>query len=143
LAKQNDSKDPVEKARRKLARAQLRFNAAQERHAEARIRGKQEIERARLRAAKWQSKAAERVERRAEGVARAEAHLLSLTAHVDVAQLAAGDSATSQDGVADELEALAQALELEQTPIIIPEGIDQSRTSRRRREQPKEDVESS
>jgi hypothetical protein len=143
VAKQDDSKDPIERARRKLARAQLRFNAAQERHAEARVRGKQEIERARLQAAKWQAKAAERVERRAERVARAEAQLLSLTAHVDVMEFVASESASSSDGITADLEALAEALENERTPIIIPEGVENPRPSRRKRARPAEDVEAS
>jgi hypothetical protein len=143
VAKQDDGKDPIERARRKLARAQLKFNAAQERHAEARIRGKQEIERARLRAAKWQSKAAERVERRAERVARAEAQLLALTAHVDVAEITATDSLSSPDGIAAELEALAEALENDQSPIIIPESVEDSRRAGRRRQATAEDVEAS
>jgi hypothetical protein len=143
VAKQDDSKDPIEKARRKLARAQLRFNAAQERHAEARIHGKQEIERARLRAAKWQAKAAERVERRAERVARSEAKLLSLTSQVDVIEFAAAQTVSSSDGIAADLEALAEALENERGTIIIPEGVRESRPSGRRRQKPVEDVEAS
>src|SRR5690242_20722293 len=68
-------KDPVEKARRKLDKSQRAFHSAEEKHAQARARGRQEIEKARLRAARWQAKASELLERRAAAVARAEERL--------------------------------------------------------------------
>jgi hypothetical protein len=81
MGKQGDKDDPVEKARSKLAKAQLKLHAAEAKHAQAVERGKQEVERARLRAAEWEAKARERVERRANAVARLEARLISAEAH--------------------------------------------------------------
>src|SRR5437588_6751157 len=71
-------KDPLEKARRKLAQAQLKLHVAEDKHMQARARGKQEVEQARLRASEWLTAAAERVERRREQVSRAEERLLGL-----------------------------------------------------------------
>jgi len=65
------------KAKRKLAKAQLEMHIAQEKLVQARARGKQEVEQARLRAARWTTKAAQQVERSAEAVARAEARLVA------------------------------------------------------------------
>jgi hypothetical protein len=69
----------IKKARRRLAEAQLKFEQAQEAHAEARERGKQVIQRARLKAATWQAKTSRRLERRAAILAAAETKLLELT----------------------------------------------------------------
>jgi hypothetical protein len=71
-----EKKDAERKAKRKLAKAQLELHIAQEKLVQARARGKQEVEQARLRAARWSTKAAQEVERSAESVARAEARLL-------------------------------------------------------------------
>ncbi|GAC1463814.1 MAG: hypothetical protein PVSMB7_06020 [Chloroflexota bacterium] len=92
MAKKVAKKDPEEKARRKLAQAEMKLHVAQDRHVQARAKGKQEVEQARLRAAKWLAKTAEEVERRSEQVARAESRLLSI---IDGAQqdIDAGDPA--------------------------------------------------
>ena len=79
MAKQSSKKDPEKKVLHKLSKARLALEVAQEKYAQSRVRGKQEIEKARLRAARWQIKASERVQRRAEGVARLEARLIELT----------------------------------------------------------------
>jgi hypothetical protein len=71
-------KDGERKAKRKLAKAQLDLHIAQEKLVQARARGKQEIERARLRAARWSAKAAQEVERAAETVSRAETRVLGI-----------------------------------------------------------------
>lgn len=81
MGKQGDKNDPVEKARSKLAKAQLKLHAAEAKHAQAMERGKQEVERARLRASEWEAKARERVERRANVLARLEARLISAEGH--------------------------------------------------------------
>jgi hypothetical protein len=73
-------RDPEERARRKLAKAQLDLQVAEEKHMQARARGKQEIEKARLRAQRWQAKASQRVEARAGVLTKAEDRLLSFTA---------------------------------------------------------------
>jgi hypothetical protein len=80
MAKEAAKKDPSEKARRKLAKAQLELSVAQEEHAQARVRGKQEVEQARLRAAKWLTKTGKRVDRRAAAVVKAEERLAQLLA---------------------------------------------------------------
>jgi hypothetical protein len=80
MAKDAAKKDPSEKARRKLAKAQLELNVAEEEHAQARVRGKQEVEQARLRAAKWLTKTGKRVDRRGAAVAKAEDRLAKLLA---------------------------------------------------------------
>lgn len=73
MAKQ--SKDPEEKARRQLAKVQLKLQVAVEKQSQVRAKGHQEIEKARLRAAQWEAKAIQRVQRRVEAVARAEQQL--------------------------------------------------------------------
>jgi hypothetical protein len=80
VAKQKDGEDDVALARRKLARAQLKLHVAEEEQLQVRAKGKQEVEGARLRAARWQAKAAERVEKRAASVTRSEARLQSMLA---------------------------------------------------------------
>lgn len=80
MAKQSGAKDPLERARQKLAKAQLKLHVAEEEHSQVRERGKQEVERARLRAARWLAKASKRIEQRAGAVVRAEARILSLSA---------------------------------------------------------------
>jgi len=79
VRKGSTKKDELERARRKLAKLELKLEVASEEQLQADVRGKQEIEQARLRAAQWQTKAAEKLERRRQQVARAEAHLLELT----------------------------------------------------------------
>lgn len=78
MAKKGGKSNQREEARRVLAKAQLRLEVAQEKHAQERVRGQQEVEAARLRAAKWLAKAAQRVDRRAQEVARAESQLTEL-----------------------------------------------------------------
>src|SRR5438105_2659315 len=77
MAKRARKEDPQERARRKLARAQLRLEMARDKHAQEGVRAEQEIERARLRAARWVARSATRVERRTQAVAQAEADLAS------------------------------------------------------------------
>lgn len=83
MAKDGSKKDPVERARRKLTKAQMELSVAEEEHAQARVRGKQEIEQARLRAAKWLTKTGKRIDRRAATVAKAEDRLAALLAGKD------------------------------------------------------------
>jgi hypothetical protein len=85
VAKQAKPKDPIELARKKLADAQLALSVAENKHAQAREQGKQEVEKARLRAARWLAKTSAKVEKRSAGVIRAEARLIALT--VDAAGL--------------------------------------------------------
>jgi hypothetical protein len=80
MGKQGEKNDPGEKTRSKLAKAQLKLRAAEAKHAQAMERGKQEVERARLRAAEWEAKARERVQRRANAVVRLEARMISAKA---------------------------------------------------------------
>lgn len=68
MAKKVRTRDPDERARRKLARAELKLREAQDRHE---------------RAAKRLVKAAEEVERRTERVARAEERLVAVTREAD------------------------------------------------------------
>jgi hypothetical protein len=79
MPKQSGKKDRVEKAQRRLAKAQIELHAAQEKRAQAITRGEHEIEEARQRAAAWVARATERVEKRAGAVARAEARLAAVT----------------------------------------------------------------
>jgi len=79
VRKGSTKKDELERARRKLAKLELKLEVASEEQLQADVRGKQDIEQARLRAAQWQTKAAEKLERRRQQVARAEAHLAELT----------------------------------------------------------------
>lgn len=78
MAKKTKDTNPEEQARRDVTKSRLKLEAAQEKFAQERVRGQQEVERARLRAAKWLAKASQRVERRAEDLAEAEARALSL-----------------------------------------------------------------
>jgi tRNA U34 5-carboxymethylaminomethyl modifying enzyme MnmG/GidA len=80
MSKHSGKKDREDKARRRLVRAQLGLHAAQEKRAHAITRAEQEIEQARQRGSKWVAAATERVERRSGAMARAEAHLLAMTA---------------------------------------------------------------
>jgi hypothetical protein len=75
-------RDPVERARRDLADAQLELHLAQERRLVAITKGEHEVREAEERAARRERKATERVERRAGEVARAEARLYSVTEKV-------------------------------------------------------------
>ena len=79
MAKQAAKKDPVERARRKLAKAKLKWDVADEKLAQARVEGKQEVEKARLREAQLLAKATERLQRRAIQLADAEKELISVT----------------------------------------------------------------
>jgi hypothetical protein len=94
VAKDGAKKDPIEKARRKLTKAQMELSVAEEEYAQARVRGKQEIEQARLRAAKWLTKTGKRVDRRAAAVAKAEDRLAALiNGEVEIAPAAAESEA--------------------------------------------------
>jgi hypothetical protein len=73
MGKKTDKRDAEDRARRKLAKAQLQMQIAQEKRRQAMTRGEHEIEQARLRAAKWLEKATRRVEQSAAAVAKAEA----------------------------------------------------------------------
>ncbi len=89
MARDGAKNDPVERAQRKLTKAQMALNVAQEEHAQARVRGKQEIEQARLRAAKWLTKTGKRVDRRAASLAKAKERLDQARAPIepDVAEI--------------------------------------------------------
>lgn len=76
------SRDPIEKARRALAEAQLELHVAQERRITAIAQGEREIREAEVRAARRTQKATERLEKRAGAVARAEAQLYTLSARI-------------------------------------------------------------
>jgi len=79
VRKGSTKKDELERARRKLSKLELKLEVASEEQLQADVRGKQDIEQARLRAAQWQTKAAEKLERRRQQVARAEVRLAELT----------------------------------------------------------------
>ena len=79
MAKKARKEDPQERARRRLSQAQLKLEAAHDKHAQVGVRAEQELERARLRGAKWVARSAERVERRTQTVAKAEADLAALS----------------------------------------------------------------
>lgn len=89
VAQVSDKNDPEVRAQRKLAKAQLKLHVAEEKHAQIREKGRQEVEKARLRAARWLAKSAKRVEERTAAVIRAEQRLESTAAsdsqdtHVD------------------------------------------------------------
>jgi hypothetical protein len=76
VGKKSDKREAEDKARRKLAKAQLQMQIAQEKRRQAMTRGEHEVEQARLRAAKWLEKATWRVEQSAALVARAEAAVI-------------------------------------------------------------------
>jgi hypothetical protein len=76
------SRDPIERARRKLAEAQLELHVAQERRITAIAQGEREIREVEERAARRTQKATERLEKRAGAVARAEAQLYTLSARI-------------------------------------------------------------
>ncbi len=100
MAKDGSKKDPIERARRKLTKAQMELSVAEEEHAQARVRGKQEIEQARLRAAKWLTKTGKRVDRRAATVTKTEDRL---------AALLAGEGETAADAAPDPAAAVPDA----------------------------------
>lgn len=105
MTKERDQETPLEKARRKVARAQLKLHVAQEEAAQARESGKQEIEQARLRAAKMLAKAAERVERRSQKLVSAEERLRSVIAKEDMTDTPEKESLpTTAEAAADILE---------------------------------------
>ncbi len=99
MAKKGETDDGLKKATKKLAKTRLKLEVSEERYAQARERGKQEIERARLRAAEWQAEAGERVQRRAGAVERAEIRVREATraAAGEDSEAKAGDS-TVGDG---------------------------------------------
>jgi hypothetical protein len=75
-------RDPIEKARRKLAEAQVELHIAQERRLAAIAQGERETREVEERAARRTQKATERLEKRAGAVARAEAQLYTLSARI-------------------------------------------------------------
>ena len=81
MGKQAEQRDTEGKAHAKLAKAQLKLQAAEAKYAQTVERGKQAVEQARLRATGWEAKARERVTRRANAVARVEARFTSGNAH--------------------------------------------------------------
>jgi hypothetical protein len=97
VVKDGSKKDPIEKARRKLTKAQMELSVAEEEYAQARVRGKQEIEQARLRAAKWLTKTGKRVDRRAGTVAKAEARLATMISGEDQAPPARAEPEAAAD----------------------------------------------
>lgn len=78
MAKRGRKPDPEETARRKLADALAKLQAAQEKRTRIVSKGEQDIESARLRAAARVETATREVERRASKVARAEGKLLKV-----------------------------------------------------------------
>lgn len=97
MAKDAAKKDPGDRARRKLTKAQMELSVAEEEHAQARVRGKQEVEQARLRAAKWLTKTGKRVDRRAAAVAKAEDRLATLAARSEESARASSDVLDAAD----------------------------------------------
>ena len=131
VGKKSGPVDPIDKARRRLAKAQLKLHVAQEEHAQAREQGKQEIEQARLRAARWLAKSSEQVEKRAQKVADFEARLLALTdSKVSQSQDDAPDGLAlmppSPEAVADVIERLEEngASDDGNGGILLPETLD-------------------
>ena len=90
------------KARRRLARAQLAWNVAQEEFAQARVKGKQAVNKARLKEARLLAKASQRLERRAAAVAEAEERLFSL-----IGASPSEEAVQSAEAAAELLESLA------------------------------------
>jgi hypothetical protein len=80
-------RDPIDRARLKLAQAHLELHLAQERRNQAIAQGEREIRDAQSRALERERKATERVERRAGNVARAEARLYTLNEKVRRVQM--------------------------------------------------------
>jgi hypothetical protein len=97
MSKHSGKKDREDKARRRLVKAQLGLHAAQEERAHAIAKAEHELERAKQRGNKWVTAATERVERRAGAMARAEAHLLAITAPKHPTSPAATVNAASSD----------------------------------------------
>jgi len=120
VRKGSTKKDELERARRKLAKLELKLEVASEEQLQADVRGKQDIEQARLRAAQWQTKAAEKLERRRQQMARAEAHLAELMgepsrdAGEHVGRVGAGDGSSeasrTQSAAGNRAERALQAL---------------------------------
>jgi hypothetical protein len=125
MAKQSGKQDPEDEARRKLAKAQLKLHVAEEEHAQTRERGKQEVEKARLRAGKRLAKAAQRVERRAQAVARAEARLLSLSGAERDGETNGLTVSSPQTvaGVLEQVEVQRAASDHYEGSIVLPEGV--------------------
>jgi hypothetical protein len=83
MAKRRKKIDPVEEARRRVAKAQLDLFVAQEKRANAIARGEQEIQDVQEKAVRRERKATERVERRAGALTRAEAWLFTVSQGAD------------------------------------------------------------
>jgi len=86
MAKKSKGKDAVEKARRRLAKAQLKLHGAQEKRSQVMASGERDVEAARERAAASLARATERVEQRSGDVAQAEAKLLTHVPRADRGQ---------------------------------------------------------
>ncbi len=139
MSKHSATKDREDKARRRLVKAQIELQAAQEKRGEAISRAEREVERAKNQGNKWVLKATERVERRAGAIARAEAHLLTSTTpniserppgasseSVRSGRSAVADLSTSNpSAAADVLEQrVAEATEARDAdPIVVPESV--------------------
>ena len=75
----------------------MELSVAEEEFAQARVRGKQEIEQARLRAAKWLTRTGKRVDRRAATVSKAEERLATLINGEDHAGAEKADQEAATD----------------------------------------------
>jgi tRNA U34 5-carboxymethylaminomethyl modifying enzyme MnmG/GidA len=143
MSKHSDKKDREDKARRRLVKAQLELHSAQEKRAQAISRAEHELERARQRGTKWVAKATERVERRAGAMARAEAHLLTMTSPKHPARTPATEpkaapavdrppaeepvlTVSSPSAAADVLEqqSVEVAAQRESSPIVVPDTVE-------------------
>ncbi|GAC1402201.1 MAG: hypothetical protein NVSMB52_16140 [Chloroflexota bacterium] len=119
VEKQHD----IERLKRKVAKADLRLQAAQEDASQARERGKQEIDGARLRAAEWMARAAARVEKRARKLTRAEERLRECVAWSDglngnPRKAQAGSEPSPEDTV-DILQQREATVEFAATPSLV------------------------
>lgn len=128
-------KDAQQKAKRQLARAKLKLQIAEEKHIQARARGKQEVEEARLRAARWVAKAAQAVEQRADAMARAEVRWQEVRggkgqtetpAPSSTGPVPADGGGVSPEAAAETLERVESEQTAVETPggIVLPDGVD-------------------
>jgi hypothetical protein len=78
MAKKTSKDDPVDRARRKLAKAQMAYAIAQSKRSEAILQGERELREAQERAARRELQATKLVERRASDVSQAEIEVRAL-----------------------------------------------------------------
>ena len=78
MGKKGGKRDPVERARRKLAEAQSALQTARDERTRVKLKGEQAVERARRRSAQHLNKATRRVEQRSSDVDRAQRELAIL-----------------------------------------------------------------